>query len=950
MGGETAVLSKELGEANTGSLHSASSERITDSVCGISQTGINPLSISVVRQRELPCETRDISNDRQRGNHRSDPSDKSICESVILGPQERRDAETSDQLEKVEHVCAISAFQDGGPPSIERPDTAKRLDVENRPQGRLFQCPSGGQTPAISEVCLGGETVPVPMHAIWTGSSPSHIYQVNETGNCISQTTGNKTDNLFGRYDSVESRQVGIREGSQLPSILANAIRVCDQLEEIAPDSDPDLRFLGFYNRLNDYVDVSPRGQDLKDCPKVSETYRGQNCEGETPRGDGGTVNSLSQGSFTCPPPLQAPSNDPDQGVIDRPIIRGLGSLTTRSSDRVEVVDRKHRELEREDYNLPLPRSVDRHRRVSPRLGGGHGELQNRGGMDPRGKTPPHKCVGVESCFLCSQVVCNRPPKDSCPSEDGQCFSSHLHPKDGRDSISAPFTRGSRPLGLLSPERDYSISRISPRVPEFKSGLGIEEYLGHERLEARPLALYDVKQDMGAPRDRSLRQPSQCSIGEIRELASGPLCSVSGRVSAALGRATGLSIPPLLLDTPLPSEGVQGQGHGDYYNTNMAVTAMVPDTIGDVGDSANSSPTVSKTASLPEKRTSSPVRPGGASISGVESVRRQALSRGVSVDAANLLAEHSWRRGTRGTYESAWRQWSRWCLQEQADPLCSPVESVVNYLTDRYNKGDQYNTLNIHRSAISAFHNPINNIKVGQHPSVIAIMSACFNARPPMPRYERTWDVDIILNHLKSRGDNKRLALKQLTLKLTMLLALTCAGRSSDLHALDIRYMKLEDDKVSFNLAKLTKARRKGKPPLKIEINKFEDNANLCVLSVLRTYLDRTSGFRERKDGCVRSQLLLSFVEPHKPVVSCTIAGWLLKQMAEAGVDTEEFKAHSTRGAATSRAAAKGLSCKEIMSMAKWKKKATFYKHYCREIIDQVDSKEQKFESVVLSQ
>ena len=275
--------------------------------------------------------------------------------------------------------------------------------------------------------------------------------------------------------------------------------------------------------------------------------------------------------------------------------------------------------------------------------------------------------------------------------------------------------------------------------------------------------------------------------------------------------------------------------------------------------------------------------------------------------------------------------------------------SVINYLTDKYTAGDQYSTLNTHRSAISAFHELVDNFKVGQHPDVTAIMSAFFNARPPMPRYECTWDVDMVLDYLLSLGDNRHLALKQLTMKFTMLLALACAGRSSDLHALDLRFMRREEDKVSFSLAKLTKSRRKGKPPLKLEFVQFIDQPRLCVLSTLDTYLERTELFRSRKDPHDRNQLLLSFVEPHHGVVPCTIAGWLVKLMSESGIDTDQFKAHSTRGASTSKAAAKGLSCKEIMDMAKWKKKTTFYKHYYKTIIIQSSREPKKFGPTVCS-
>ena len=204
-----------------------------------------------------------------------------------------------------------------------------------------------------------------------------------------------------------------------------------------------------------------------------------------------------------------------------------------------------------------------------------------------------------------------------------------------------------------------------------------------------------------------------------------------------------------------------------------------------------------------------------------------------------------------------------------------------------------------------------------------------------------------VLDYIVSLGQNEGLALKQLTFKMTMLLALACAGRSSDLHACDTRFMLLSEESVTFTFAKLTKSRRKGQPPIKVELHKLAEKPQLCVVNTLNAYLERTSRFRDRKDGWTRSQLLLSFVEPHKPVVSCTVAGWLLKLMAEAGIDTGKFKAHSTRGASTSKAAALGLSCKEILSMAKWKNKSTFVKHYHRQVEKSV-SKPKTFEDVVL--
>ena len=54
--------------------------------------------------------------------------------------------------------------------------------------------------------------------------------------------------------------------------------------------------------------------------------------------------------------------------------------------------------------------------------------------------------------------------------------------------------------------------------------------------------------------------------------------------------------------------------------------------------------------------------------------------------------------------------------------------------------------------------------------------------------------------------------------------------------------------------------------------------------------------------------------------------------MKQSEIDTSEFRAHWTRSASNSKAKAKGLSCKEILAMARWKKESTFRRHYLREI------------------
>ena len=65
----------------------------------------------------------------------------------------------------------------------------------------------------------------------------------------------------------------------------------------------------------------------------------------------------------------------------------------------------------------------------------------------------------------------------------------------------------------------------------------------------------------------------------------------------------------------------------------------------------------------------------------------------------------------------------------------------------------------------------------------------------------------------------------------------------------------------------------------------------LCVVAALEEYLKRTKVWH----GKVKSQLLLSFVEPHNPAVSSTIP-WIEIFLKDAGIDTKIFKGHYTFG------------------------------------------------------
>ena len=184
--------------------------------------------------------------------------------------------------------------------------------------------------------------------------------------------------------------------------------------------------------------------------------------------------------------------------------------------------------------------------------------------------------------------------------------------------------------------------------------------------------------------------------------------------------------------------------------------------------------------------------------------------------------------------------------------------------------------------------------------------------KTPTPKYAETSDVDKVLEHIPSLGEDNKLTDKELTHKLTMLLALTSASRASEIQGLHLSFMKDNGTEIEFTIHKLIKTRKTGEKPMVVSFQQYA-KSNLDVVGCLRAYIRRTAPWRM---GSKREQLLLGIPEPHNPVYTSTISNWLKRVLEAAGIDTQLFQGHSTRSAATSKANMMGMSVLDIMKAA----------------------------------
>ena len=279
-------------------------------------------------------------------------------------------------------------------------------------------------------------------------------------------------------------------------------------------------------------------------------------------------------------------------------------------------------------------------------------------------------------------------------------------------------------MGIPSEEGNFPYARILARGYESRSRLAVETFQRFEQLETESQSFSNIGPVMGPPNNRSLCGSHEFTTSEICELVPRPLCSGNRCLSDSLVECEGLLLPPIFTDLPLSGKDKEGPGHNGSDSTNLACTGMVSSPVGYVLQASHSTSSTEGSFTLSQP-TATPSDSGGPpAISGLDGYRQNLLTGGVSEDTANLPRSHSWRKGTAGAYNSAWKQWSSWCCQQKVDLFCSTVASIADYLTELFTKGRSYHTVNIHRSAISAFHKPIDGVKVGQHDLVCRVLKA----------------------------------------------------------------------------------------------------------------------------------------------------------------------------------------------------------------------------------
>jgi integrase len=262
-------------------------------------------------------------------------------------------------------------------------------------------------------------------------------------------------------------------------------------------------------------------------------------------------------------------------------------------------------------------------------------------------------------------------------------------------------------------------------------------------------------------------------------------------------------------------------------------------------------------------------------------------------------------------YNCALYKWWQYCKDNKLDYLSVNTSLVLNFLTEQYQRGASYSSLNTCRSALSL----ISGKPLSEDKHVSRFLKGVYKTKPVFPKYQTTWNPNIVLDHLTTLYPNESISLDLLTRKTVTLLALSTAQRVQTLSLIKVDNIQINEGNIRIIIDDLIKTSAPGKPTPRLILPFFPNKEEICPARTLLAYIDRTQTFRSIRNA---ERLLLTIKRPIHNASSSTISRWIKQTLSDSGIDTNMYCAHSTRHAATSAANRKGLSVEMIKKTAGW--------------------------------
>ncbi|EFN67049.1 hypothetical protein EAG_02774, partial [Camponotus floridanus] len=299
------------------------------------------------------------------------------------------------------------------------------------------------------------------------------------------------------------------------------------------------------------------------------------------------------------------------------------------------------------------------------------------------------------------------------------------------------------------------------------------------------------------------------------------------------------------------------------------------------------------------------------------------LKKGLTAEAAEIML-NSITESTMKQYKCSLKQWWKFTQEEKYDIFNTDANKLIEFLTQRFQNGAKYGTLNSDRAAVAI----ITSKNISEDRLVSRFMRGVFKKRPTRPKYATTWNTDSVLQYIEMLPDTDQLRMKDLAEKTATLLMLATAQRLQTLALINIDNIKMTKSGIEIKIPEIIKTSRPGACQPNLILPFFKEKRSLCVARTLLEYMDYTKDLRG-----MHKSLFITTVKPHKPVSTQTLGHWIKAFLKKSGVNTDEFTAYSTKHAAVSKASSKGVNIDTIRRTAGWSERSKIFgKFYNRPI------------------
>ncbi|KAJ8967699.1 hypothetical protein NQ317_004199 [Molorchus minor] len=299
----------------------------------------------------------------------------------------------------------------------------------------------------------------------------------------------------------------------------------------------------------------------------------------------------------------------------------------------------------------------------------------------------------------------------------------------------------------------------------------------------------------------------------------------------------------------------------------------------------------------------SPDHPDGREI-----IRRAFISRGTPEEVIPVLLASLSETSIR-QYSQCLKKWWSFCIEYSYNPFEYNITRILEYFTKIQKSKLSFSSLNTHRAALSLIFETNKN----ENADILKrFFKGAYNLNPPQPKYETTWDPEIVLKYIETLYPLENLTLETLSYKLVTLIALISASRMQTISKITIANIAATEKGIEIRVPERIKTSGPKKFQPILIFPEFKERPSLCIVKTLKYYMQRTQELRLHTED----KLLLTWKKPHHGASSETLSRWVKNTLAKSGIDISRFSSHSTRHASTSAALRAGVNIEVIRATA----------------------------------